>query len=146
MRGSSWCFAPNTWTSCSHPGGWGWAVELDGMELWGPGCSIQPSHPPTKKKKKGKKENPWGTVTPPRNSEKLLATLLIDGDLDLFLLIVTKVTCVPRAFKLWYGASTWRGVKNHSDLSSQHNHHYNNKCEWANIHKITYSDPGLRLH
>ena len=43
------------------------------------------------------------------------------------------------------GASTWRGVKNHSDLSSQHNHHYNNKCEWVNIHNITYFDPGLSL-
>lgn len=47
------------------------------------------------------KENPWGTSTPLKLS-KLLATFLIDGDPDLFLLIVVEVTRVPRAFKLWY--------------------------------------------
>lgn len=36
---------------------------------------------------------------------KLLATLLTVGDFDLFFLIVVKVTCVPRAFKLWYKRS-----------------------------------------
>lgn len=50
------------------------------------------------------KENPRGTSTPLKLS-KLLATLLIDGDPDLFLLIVVKVTRVPRAFKLWYEGS-----------------------------------------
>lgn len=64
--------------------------------------------PPTRKKKKKEKErmkeNPRGTSTPLKLS-KLLATFLIDGDPDLFLLIVVKVTRVPRAFKLWYEGS-----------------------------------------
>ena len=67
------------------------------------GCSYQPAHPPTKKKKEIKK-TPGRTGTP-LELRKLLATLLIDGDSDLFLLIVVKVTCVPRAFKLWYEGS-----------------------------------------
>lgn len=67
------------------------------------GCSIQPSHPPHPHKKK-KKKTLGGTGTPLK-LRKLLATLFIDGDSDLFLLIVIKVTCVPRAFKLWYEGS-----------------------------------------
>ena len=80
-------------------------VKLDARNsgaLWLFNPTLPPPH--QKKKKKGKKENPWGTGTP-LELRKLLATLLIDGDSDLFLLIVVKITCVPRAFKLWYEGS-----------------------------------------
>lgn len=76
-------------------------VKLDARNsgaLW----LFDPTLPPTTHKKRKKTLGGTGT---PLKLRKLLATLLIDGHSDLFLFIVVKVTCVPRAFKLWYEGS-----------------------------------------
>lgn len=103
MRGAAGVSVPlNIWSYCSpYPGGWG-GCEIRCKELWGP-LAVQsnpPTHPPHTKK-----EKTLGGTGTPLKLRKLLATLLIDGDSNLFLLIVVKVTRVPRAFKLWYEGS-----------------------------------------
>lgn len=80
---------------------------------------FNPTHPPTPHKKRKKTLGGTGT---PLKLRKLFATLLIDGDSDLFFFIVIKITRVPRAFKLWYeGSFHLERAKNYPDLSSQHN-------------------------